>query len=222
MRSCTRRGPAIDLVLDRHRENRSQLVVTRLAAGREAIFWQTARTTKNARPGARLPTRRASALPDLEILVDSRERYAWKFSHQQTATARRALPAGDYGVELDGVLVAAVERKSLEDLAKSLVEGTLAYAVAELAALPRAAVVVEDRYSKVFSLDRVQPGWVAELLGRVQVRWPTVPIMFCETRALAQEWTFRFLGAARAELAAGAEVDLGGDTAPGGGADGRA
>jgi hypothetical protein len=26
-----------------------------------------------------------------------------------------------------------------------------------------------------------------------------VPILFCETRALAQEWTYRFLGAALAE-----------------------
>lgn len=37
VRSCTRRGPAIDLVLARARENRSQLVVTR-ARGREMIF----------------------------------------------------------------------------------------------------------------------------------------------------------------------------------------
>ena len=28
------------------------------------------------------------------------------------------------------------------------------------------------------------------------MRWPTVPILFCETRALAQEWTYRFLAAA--------------------------
>jgi hypothetical protein len=28
------------------------------------------------------------------------------------------------------------------------------------------------------------------------VTWPTVPILFCETRTLAQEWTYRFLAAA--------------------------
>jgi hypothetical protein len=63
---------------------------------------------------------------------------------------RRALPCGDYGVLYGGRLVASVERKSLADL----VGGRLRYALAELAALPRAAVVVEDRYSAVFKLDR--------------------------------------------------------------------
>jgi hypothetical protein len=33
------------------------------------------------------------------------------------------------------------------------------------------------------------------------VRWPGVPIVFCETRALAQEWTYRFLAAAVVSLA---------------------
>jgi hypothetical protein len=27
-----------------------------------------------------------------------------------------------------------------------------------------------------------------------------VPVVFCETRKLAEEWTYRFLGAARAEV----------------------
>ena len=29
------------------------------------------------------------------------------------------------------------------------------------------------------------------------MRFPSVPIVFCENRTLAQEWTYRFLGAAR-------------------------
>lgn len=37
---------------------------------------------------------------------------------------------------------------------------------------------------------------VSEMIAATQVRYPTVPIVFCETRALAQEWTYRFLGAA--------------------------
>jgi len=77
VRSCVRRGVAIDLVLDRYRENRSQLVVTTLRGGREGIFWQTAKTTRKTRPGMRLPSRR-SAAGTLEILVDTRERYAWR------------------------------------------------------------------------------------------------------------------------------------------------
>ncbi|GGK60032.1 hypothetical protein GCM10011509_05400 [Ornithinimicrobium pekingense] len=196
VRSCVRRGAAIDLVLDRGRENRSQFVLTRIRGGREAIFWQTARTAKQARPAVALPTARGSGVRELEILVDSHERYAWTFEHQQATTVRQALTAGDYGVRVGGRVVAAVERKSLQDLVSTLTSGRMRYVLADLAALESAAVVVEDRYSAVFKLDRVRPAVVADGLGECQARFPTVPIVFCETRALAQEWTYRFLAAA--------------------------
>ncbi len=113
VRSCQRRGVAIDLVLDRPRENRSQLVFTRIQGGREGIFWQSARTTRQARPGIRVPRRRAADLAHLTILVDTRERYPYKFTHQQATTERQALPAGDYGIAHHDEIVAVVERKSL-------------------------------------------------------------------------------------------------------------
>jgi ERCC4 domain len=200
VRVCERRGIAVDLVLDRAREHRSQLVFTRVQ-GREAIFWQTPRTAARSRPGVRVPRRRAAgrAAEELEILIDTRERYPYKFAGKQARTRRRALPAGDYAVELDGELVAAVERKSLADLAKTLVDGSLNFLMSELAALPWAAVTVEDRLSGMLKLEHVQPGFVVELLAAVQVRYPSVPVLFCETRPLAEDWTFRFLGAALAQ-----------------------
>jgi hypothetical protein len=200
VRSCVRRGPAVDLVLARARENRSQLVFTRLRTGREAIFWQSARTTRQARPGIRVPTRRASGWAVLDVVIDTRERYPYRFAQQQVSVVRRALRAGDYGVEsADGELVAAVERKSLADLAGDLVDGSLAYQLAELASLWRAALVVEDRYSAVYKVERVKEGFLPDLLARLQVRYPNVPIVFCETRPLAEQWTYRFLGAALAD-----------------------
>ena len=198
VRSCRRRGVAIDLVLDRPRENRSQLVFTRIQGGREAIFWQSARTTRQARPGIRVPRRRAAGLAELTILVDTRERYPYRFAHQQATTERQALPAGDYGIAHHDELVAVVERKSLADLTRRLIDGQLAYALADMATIPRAAVVVEDRYPNLFKLEHTQPGFVAEMLAALTVRYPTVPISFCETRPLAEEWTYRFLGAALA------------------------
>jgi hypothetical protein len=59
-------------------------------------------------------------------------------------------------------------------------------------------VVVEERYSQIFKLDRIRPAVVADGLAELQVRWPGVPIVFCETRQLAEEWTYRYLAAARA------------------------
>jgi ERCC4-type nuclease len=194
VRSCVRRGAAIDLILDRARENRSQFVLTR-ARGREVIFWQSARTTKQARPGVALPAARAAGRT-LEIVVDSHERYPWTFRRQQATTRRAALPSGDYAVYDEHVLVASVERKSLADLVATLTRGKLRYLLADLAALPRAALVVEDRWSSIFKLERVRPSAVADGLAEAQVRFPAIPIVFTETRALAEEWTYRFLAAA--------------------------
>jgi len=192
VKSCQRRGAAVDLVLDRGRENRSQFVFT-TARGRDVVFWQGPRTRKQARPGVRTPTARAAGIRGLEIVVDSHERYAYRFAGQQVNTVKRPLRAGDYGVEHDGRLLAAVERKSLADLIGSLTSGKLKYALGELAALPRAAIVVEDRYSQVFKLDRVRPAVVADGLAELQVHYPSVPIVFCESRQLAEEWTYRYL-----------------------------
>jgi hypothetical protein len=205
VRSCVRRGVAIDLVLDRPRENRSQLVFTRIQGGREGIFWQSPKTTRKSRPGIRVPSRRASGWSTLTVLVDTRERYPYRFARQQAVTERFALPSGDYGVALDGEVVAVVERKTLADLSAKLVDGSLAFALAELATLPRAAVVIEDRYADVFRLKHVAPGFVADLLATVQARYPAAPIVFCETRPLAEEWTYRFLGAALAFITAEGE-----------------
>jgi len=206
-RSCVRRGAAIDLVLDRGRENRSQLVFTRIRGGRQAIFWQTARTSKQARPAVSLPTARAAGIPDLEIVVDSHERYPYTFKDQQVITRRAGLAAGDYGIVVHGSLLASVERKSLPDLVSSLTTGKLKYQMADLSAVPRAAVVVEDRYSQIFRNEHVRPSIVADRLAECQVNWPAVPVLFLETRPLAQEWTYRFLAAARA----GADLERGGE-----------
>jgi hypothetical protein len=163
LRSCRRRGAAIDLILDRSRHNRSQLVFT-TGRGRDAVFWQTPRVRKQARPQVRTPTARAAGVAELEIIVDAHERDTYRFGRQAVRTVSRPLPCGDYGIVVDGRLVAAVERKSLADLVASLTGGKLHYALGDLAALPRAALVVEDRYSQIYKLDRVRPR-----RGR---RWP--------------------------------------------------
>ena len=68
-------------------------------------------------------------------------------------------------------------------------------------------MVVEDRYSRLFKLPHVPGGRVAEALAEAQARFPSVPVVFCETRPLAQEWTYRWLGACLAELTAARATD---------------
>ncbi len=196
---CERHGVAVELVLDRGRENRSQFVFTRLANGREAIFWQTAKTNQASRPGVRVPGRRASSLTDFEICVDTRERYGFTFKNKPVTITKRALPVGDYGVFWHGALVATVERKSLADLTHGVSDGSFPFQLAALSSMPLAAVVLDARWSAVMKLEAGRGGWLAEQLARLQVRHPNVSFAWCDTRALAEDWTFRFLGAALAQ-----------------------
>ena len=189
---CRRRGAAIDLLLDRPRLARSQFVFTRVK-GREAIFWQTQKTARSANPGGRIPRRRTLTEP-VTITVDTRERYPYRFSQHPVETVRATVPAGDYAIHsADGSILAAVERKSLENLAATLSDGTLAFQMQRLAELPLAAVVIEARYSALFKLEHVNGNWLADQLARLEVRYPEVHLVYADTRGHAEDWTHRFL-----------------------------
>ncbi len=195
VRLCRRRGAAIDLVLDRPRLARSQFVFTQVK-GREAIFWQTQKTARSANPGGRIPRRRTLA-GAITIAVDTRERYPYRFAQQPAETIRLTVPVGDYAVYApDGTLLAAVERKSLDNLAATLSDGTLAFQMQRLSELPLAAVVVEARYSALYKLEHVSGNWLADQLARLEVRYPEVHLLFADSRRFAEDWTHRFLATA--------------------------
>jgi len=195
---CRRRGAGIDLVLDRPRRARSQVVFTQVK-GREAIFWQTQKTARAANPGSRIPRRR-SLTDGVTIAVDTRERYPYRSSNQGAETVRETIPAGDYAVQTsDGTVLAAVERKSLDNLAATLSDGTLAFQIQRLAELPLAAVVIECRYSALYKLEHVNGNWLADQLARLEVRYPEVHLVFADSRRFAEEWTDRFLTTALAD-----------------------
>ena len=196
---CRRRGPAIDLVLDRARQDRSQFVFTE-TRGRTAIFWQTRTVAMKANPGARVPQRRALT-QGFTIHVDTREKYPFRFAGRDVSVARGAVEVGDYGVRGPDGWLAVVERKSFEDFVGSMANGTLAFQMARLAELPLAAVVVEGRYSALFDLPRVKEGWLPDVLARLQIRYREIPIVFADARKFAEEWTYRFLATALADLA---------------------
>jgi ERCC4-type nuclease len=139
----------------------------------------------------------------LAIEVDTREQRAYRFAGREAETVRCALFAGDYAVRGPTGIVAAVERKTAPEFVTSATGGALAFAMAELSALPAAAVVVEERYPRLLAHPRIRPGFIADLIARLQVRTPNVPIVFAETRGLAEDWTYRFLATAWRELGGG-------------------
>jgi hypothetical protein len=195
--TCRRRGPAIDLVLDRARQDRSQFVFTE-SRGRSMIFWQTRTVAMKANPGGRVPHRRALTT-GFTIYVDSREKYAFRFAGRDVSLVENANQAGDYGVRDGDRWLVVVERKSIEDLVKCLSDGTLAFQLQAMAELPLAAVVVEGRYPRLFDVPRVKQGWLPDVLARLQIRYREIPIVFADSRKFAEEWTFRFLATAIAD-----------------------
>ncbi len=203
--SCRRRGPVIDLVLDRPRLSRSQFVFTE-TRGRPAIFWQTQKTARAANPGARIP--RARTLTEtLPILIDTRERYPYRFAGRGVQTERVPLTAGDYAVASGEALIAAVERKAFENFTASLSDGTLAFQMQRLSEVATSAVVVEGRYSGLFKLEHVSGAWLADVLARLQVRYPEIQIVFADSRKFAEEWTYRFLAAVFADATPGETLE---------------
>jgi len=192
--ACRRNGLAIDLVLDRGLHRRSQFISV-VNRGRRQIFWQTPKAAKAARPGLRIPY--VAARRDVVYQVDSRERYGYTFGGSRIE--RRPLVTGDYAiVDARGRAVAAVERKTIEDFATSLVDGTLSFEMLELATLAHAAVVVEGCYSEVLRYERTPVGYLPELVARLAMLYPGVPIIFLETRRIAEQWVYCFLRSAHA------------------------
>ena len=143
-----------------------------------------------------MPRGRALREP-LAVLVDTRERYPYRFSALPVDRHREALPAGDYGVRgATGELLATVERKTLENLATSLSDGSLAFQMGRLAEVPLAAVAVEGRYAALLTHAHAPAGWLADQLVRLQTRYPQVPVVFLDSRRHAEDWTHRFLATA--------------------------
>lgn len=193
--SCRRVGASVQLVLERTQRRRSLFVWTS-KRGRPLIFWRSERSMKATRPGIRTPSARGLDGP-LTVAVDLRERYAWRFKGVPVTLERRRLPVGDYGVFEGERLVAVVERKRLEEFAGAAVQGQLQLLMAELATMPRAAIVIEGRLSQLVKGDlRTRPGWLLNLVAALQAAYPNVPLLFAETGPLAADLAYRWLSAA--------------------------
>ena len=72
--------------------NRSQIAFTK-ARGRDVVFWQSHAPASRPAPTCAHPSP-GVGIAELEIVVDSHEQYAYRFSGQRVRTVKRALPCG--------------------------------------------------------------------------------------------------------------------------------
>ncbi len=200
----TRLGRKLALVLDRPNRKRCELLVVqkprRDATGTyEQVFFRTESGIRAHRSRTRLEL--APPPAELTIVVDSAERYPWRFPG--AAIQRRKLAAGDYAL-LDGERTAAVvERKSYDNLLADVgAIQALHQQLADLASHPAAALVIEADYRDFLDPVRLggrwKPAHLARVLAELAALHPALPVVYAGTRKLANLWTYRFFGAVAA------------------------
>jgi len=183
----TRVGRKLALVLDRPTRKRCELLVVekprRDGSGTyEQVFFRTESGIRAHRSRTRLELGPAPAA--LSIVVDSGERYPWRFP--EAVVERRKLEVGDYALLEGQRAVALVERKSYDNLLGEVgAIQALHQQLADLASRPPAA-------------------HLARVLAEIAALHPGLPVIYAGNRKLANLWTARFFGAVAARRAAGA------------------
>ncbi|HVP29432.1 MAG TPA: ERCC4 domain-containing protein [Myxococcota bacterium] len=205
--SLHRVGVKLAVVLDRPRRKRCEflsLVRERKdgSGSYEQVFFRTETAIRAHRSRGRVELVRREVL---DIAIDLRERYPWRFPGARVT--RRELAVGDYALLRDDAVVAVAERKSLENLLGDIgAIRALHQSMAELARQPRAAVVIEAQYGDVLDPARTRawpPNHVARVVAELAALHPRLPFVFAGNRKLANVWTERWFGAVAADLAAG-------------------
>lgn len=197
-------GRKLSLVLDRGMRKRCDFLFLEKRYKHkegtyEQIFFRTQAGVKAHRSRSRVnlfPTQ------GLEIAIDTRERYPWRFNNASTRRSR--LPAGDYALYHDQVPIAVIERKTFDNLLTDMASlQVLHQQFGELASYPRAAVVVEARYGDFLDPRRLAGRWpathMARVLAELSVEHPGLPVIYAGERKLANEWARGFFAAAKAK-----------------------
>jgi len=198
-------GPKIAVVLDRPTRKRCEFLVLHKnrkdgSGPYEQVFFRTETAIRAHRSRGRVELHAGA---ELDIAIDLRERYPWRFPGARIS--RRALPAGDYGLYRDEALLAVAERKTFANLLSDFgAVRALHQTLAELESQPRAALVIEAQYADFTDPARTQP-WpaphVARVLAEIAALHPRLPVVYAGNRKLANHWTLRWFTAVAAEAA---------------------
>ena len=195
------RGKRVSVILNRKRYKRCDFLFlkktykSRPGESYEQIFWLTQRSIEQHRPAFKLVSRPGNA--GIVIRIHSNEKYPWRFPG--ALTERGAISAGDYAlVDADKVL-AVVERKTLDNLLADFgMMPVLHQRLAELAACDNHALVIEASYGDFLNPKKVHhyaPSFCARAIAELYALHPTLRIVFCANRKVANEWTRHFFEA---------------------------
>ena len=189
-------GVVTAVVLDRARNKRCDFLFVKKKyktkeGEYEQIFWRTQKALRDNRPTIRVVP---SVGSELEIIIDSNEKYPWEFG--KSTTTRAGLKFGDYALKIGDDIKAVVERKTLDNmLAHFRNLPALNQQLIELASLQNNAFVIEANYSDFLNPLKnkyYNSAFSAKVFAELAVLHPNIHIVFAGTRKLAKEWTLRF------------------------------
>jgi len=197
-----RRGVRVSVVLDRGRYKRCDFLFLRRPYKEqpdqtyERVFWQTQTSMSQRRPKVAPAALRAGGAA-MHVVIDSGERYPWRFPGSMTERAR--LPAGDYALVRDGKVLAVVERKTFANLLADFgVLPLLHQRLLELSANRFNALVVEAAYEDFLNPRRTHhftPSFCAAAIAELYAAHPSLRVVFCANRKTANAWTASFFRA---------------------------
>ena len=196
-----RTGKRLTVLLDRPSKKRCEFLFVRKnyktkEGDYEQIFFRTQQGIHQHRSKGNLSLQPKKV--DLEVIIDSNERYPWRFGEHNTE--RQNLPVGDYALMIDNEIHALVERKTLDNMLSDVARIQILHQqLTELSTYRHAAIVIEAQYGDFLSSERIGKWKSVAHMGRIfaeiSVLHPNLPIIFAGNRKQANHWSLRFFEA---------------------------
>ncbi|MED7789271.1 ERCC4 domain-containing protein [Francisella sp. 19X1-34] len=191
-------GKRLTILLDRGQRKRCEFLFIRKKyktkdGDYEQIFFRTQQGINQHRTRGNLSLQPKSK--ELEVIIDSNERYPWKFGEHNIQ--RKNLSVGDYALLIDNDMSAVVERKTFDNMVSDISRiQVLHQQLNELSTYNHSAVVIEAQYGDFLSSEKIgkysSVANMARALAEITVVHPNLPIIYAGNRKEANHWSLRF------------------------------
>jgi hypothetical protein len=188
-----RYGKQLSVILDRPTRKRCNFLFLEKRyknkpGSYEQIFFRTQSGMQQHRSASRVQLHAHGAY---RIVIDSSERYPWRFGG--VPTERRRIPAGDYALEVEEELVAVAERKTFDNMLTDFASVKVLHGkLDDLSRWPHAALVIEAQYRDFLEPAKLKGRWpathAARVLSELHVLHPSVQIVYAGSRKAAEQW----------------------------------
>ncbi|WP_150468006.1 ERCC4 domain-containing protein [Francisella sp. SYW-9] len=191
-------GKRLTILLDRGQRKRCEFLFIRKKyktkdGDYEQIFFRTQQGINQHRTRGNLSLQPKSK--ELEVIIDSNERYPWKFGEHNIQ--RKNLSVGDYALLIDNDISAVVERKTFDNMVSDISRiQVLHQQLNELSTYNHSAVVIEAQYGDFLSSVKIgkysSVANMARASAEITVVHPNLPIIYAGNRKEVNHWSLRF------------------------------